>query len=161
MKRLVSWMMKRKETKKGFTLVELLVVIAILAVLATVSVVGYTSFTDDARASNDLQELTQYRAIIEGKLMDGSEVVTVGGKEYEVTYNERREMKCMESDVAVSNVTTIATVLETILSVDENPLADDASFSVSMAGELVDKIYYSHNVEAKVYWDVPMGTIVK
>ena len=31
-------------TRKGFTLVELLVVIAILAILATVSVVGYTSF---------------------------------------------------------------------------------------------------------------------
>ena len=33
-------------TRKGFTLVELLVVIAILAILATVSVVGYTSFIE-------------------------------------------------------------------------------------------------------------------
>ena len=39
-------------TKKGFTLVELLVVIAILAILATVSVVGYTSFIDRAHKSN-------------------------------------------------------------------------------------------------------------
>lgn len=39
--------------KKGFTLVELLVVIAILAVLATVSVVGYTSFIEKANLSND------------------------------------------------------------------------------------------------------------
>lgn len=37
---------------KGFTLVELLVVIAILAILATVSVVGYTSFIDKAHKSN-------------------------------------------------------------------------------------------------------------
>ena len=37
-----------KNTKKGFTLVELLVVIAILAILATVAVVGYTSFTRKA-----------------------------------------------------------------------------------------------------------------
>ena len=35
-------------TRKGFTLVELLVVIAILAILATVSVVGYTSFIANA-----------------------------------------------------------------------------------------------------------------
>ena len=34
--------------KKGFTLVELLVVIAILAILATVSVVGYTSYIEGA-----------------------------------------------------------------------------------------------------------------
>ena len=33
---------------KGFTLVELLVVIAILAILATVSVVGYTSYIQNA-----------------------------------------------------------------------------------------------------------------
>ena len=39
--------------KKGFTLVELLVVIAILAVLATVSVVGYMGFTKKAHESND------------------------------------------------------------------------------------------------------------
>jgi len=43
----------RNNKKKGFTLVELLVVIAILAILATVSVVGYTSFIESATVSND------------------------------------------------------------------------------------------------------------
>ena len=38
-----------KTNNKGFTLVELLVVIAILAVLATVGIVGYTSFTKKAK----------------------------------------------------------------------------------------------------------------
>ena len=46
---------------KGFTLVELLVVIAILAILATVSVVGYTSFINSANDSVAQQELTQIR----------------------------------------------------------------------------------------------------
>ena len=50
-----------KNTKKGFTLVELLVVIAILAILATVSVVGYTSFINRANQSAVAQELTQIR----------------------------------------------------------------------------------------------------
>lgn len=48
-------------TKKGFTLVELLVVIAILAILATVSVVGYTSFINNAENSVALSEVTQIR----------------------------------------------------------------------------------------------------
>lgn len=43
----------KNNKKKGFTLVELLVVIAILAILATVSVVGYTSFIERATVSND------------------------------------------------------------------------------------------------------------
>lgn len=42
-----------KTNKKGFTLVELLVVIAILAILATVAVIGYTSFINRANLSND------------------------------------------------------------------------------------------------------------
>lgn len=48
-------------TRKGFTLVELLVVIAILAILATVSVVGYTSFIANANNSAAQQELIQLR----------------------------------------------------------------------------------------------------
>ena len=48
-----------KKTRKGFTLVELLVVIAILAILATVAVVGYTSFTKKANESADIQAVTQ------------------------------------------------------------------------------------------------------
>ena len=63
--------------KKGFTLVELLVVIAILAILATVSVVGYTSFIDRANDSNAETELKQVSTLINSALMvDG--VYTIG-----------------------------------------------------------------------------------
>ena len=43
----------RNNKKKGFTLVELLVVIAILAILATVSVVGYTSYIESTTIKVD------------------------------------------------------------------------------------------------------------
>lgn len=49
---------------KGFTLVELLVVIAILAILATVSVVGYTSYITNANQSTAVQEMTQVKSSI-------------------------------------------------------------------------------------------------
>ena len=48
-----------KKTRKGFTLVELLVVIAIVAILATVAIIGYTSFTKKAEKSADQQAVTQ------------------------------------------------------------------------------------------------------
>lgn len=51
--------MKTNKKKKGFTLVELLVVIAIIAILATVSIVGYTSFINKANTSADQQAITQ------------------------------------------------------------------------------------------------------
>lgn len=54
-----------KNKKKGFTLVELLVVIAILAILATVSVVGYLAFTEKAKESNDISLTTQMNTVLQ------------------------------------------------------------------------------------------------
>ena len=53
--------------KKGFTLVELLVVIAILAILAAVSVVGYLGFTKKANLSNDQSMVTQMNTGLQGE----------------------------------------------------------------------------------------------
>lgn len=68
-------MINRKNKKKGFTLVELLVVIAILAILASVSVVGYLGFTQNARESKAVTELTQYKTMLVADLADGEEVI--------------------------------------------------------------------------------------
>ena len=62
-----------QKERKGFTLVELLVVIAILAVLASVSVVGYLGFTTKAKNSNALTELTQAKEVIRAELIDNAE----------------------------------------------------------------------------------------
>ena len=53
--------------KKGFILVELLVVIAILAVLATISVVGYMGFTKKAHESNDIGLTAQMNTILQAE----------------------------------------------------------------------------------------------
>ncbi len=68
-----------KKTKKGFTLVELLVVIAILAILATVSVVGYTSFINKANMSVDEQFVAQMNTIVaaEAATTDLSDIINV------------------------------------------------------------------------------------
>ena len=66
-----------KKTKKGFTLVELLVVIAILAVLASVSVIGYLGFVEKARVSDDNTELHQIGTLVQAQLIDGSEDVLI------------------------------------------------------------------------------------
>ena len=63
-----------KNTKKGFTLVELLVVIAILAILASVAVVGYTAFIDRAKESNAKTEAMQIIRAIEAVLLVDKEV---------------------------------------------------------------------------------------
>ena len=65
----------RNNKKKGFTLVELLVVIAIIAILATVSVVGYTAFIGKANDSNAKTEAKQVEQAINATLMTDEEYV--------------------------------------------------------------------------------------
>lgn len=74
-----------KTKKKGFTLVELLVVIAILAILATVSVVGYLSFTEKAKQSKGETEMAQIREVIRGQLLDGNEICVSTGTDSHLT----------------------------------------------------------------------------
>ena len=64
-----------KNTKKGFTLVELLVVIAILAILASVAVVGYTAFINKAEESKLNSEIHQIKTMINADIMANGEYV--------------------------------------------------------------------------------------
>ena len=73
-------------TRKGFTLVELLVVIAILAILATVSVVGYTAFIAGADEQAVITEAEQVKTTIDAGL----------------TYRNCVEIKCNDASVHVS-----------------------------------------------------------
>jgi prepilin-type N-terminal cleavage/methylation domain-containing protein len=51
--------------KRGFTLVELLVVIAILAILATVTTVGYVTFINNTNQQKADTEAAQIKKAIE------------------------------------------------------------------------------------------------
>ena len=64
--------------KKGFTLVELLVVIAIIAILAVVSVVGYTTFINKANMSADQQLVDQINTLLEADAADGTGCANIG-----------------------------------------------------------------------------------
>lgn len=52
------------KTRKGFTLVELLVVVAILAILASVSVVSMMGFMEKAHRSNDEQLVSNINSVL-------------------------------------------------------------------------------------------------
>lgn len=60
------------KTKKGFTLVELIVVITIIAVLTAVGVVNYGGVTKKSRDSRRMADLEKYRVALEMARQVGS-----------------------------------------------------------------------------------------
>ncbi|ABK89318.1 pilin [Francisella tularensis subsp. novicida] len=52
----------KKKMQKGFSLVELMVVIAIIAILAAVAIPMYSNYTDRAKLSSDLSRLGGVKA---------------------------------------------------------------------------------------------------
>ena len=130
--------------KKGFTLVELLVVIAILAILATVSVVGYTAFINNANKTAADQEVRQIEQVLNSALIVNKEVYVVVGSDTQTT------VKISKSGTTVT-VASVASVPETAgtvnLTADLGDLAAKLTFVAATTGENAQpaKLVYTGN----------------
>ncbi|UXZ08972.1 prepilin-type N-terminal cleavage/methylation domain-containing protein [Clostridium perfringens] len=87
---------KQNKKKKGFTLIELIIVIAIIAILATIAIPNFLSIQRKARVKADIASAkTIYDAtsalVAEGKIIPGTELNTV--TEIETSPNSNNYVK--------------------------------------------------------------------
>ena len=63
-----------KKTKKGFTLMEMLIVVAIIAILVVIAIPTFTNALEDARANTDLANTRAWYAevVLDAMLNDGT-----------------------------------------------------------------------------------------
>lgn len=94
----------KKRLKKGFTLVELVVVIAIIAILSAVSVAGYFGFTTNARKTATKQEAKDIANLILVVAADEETTgVTNDGTKVTLTYTESSTTDAAELVKALAN----------------------------------------------------------
>ena len=95
-----------KKAKRGFTLVELVVVIAVIAILAAVSVGAYFGVTESANKSKLEQESKQFHTAIQTVALVGNENHTLSADGLRVSDIDKFELALEESmgqDVEVLN----------------------------------------------------------
>ena len=109
----------KKRLKKGFTLVELVVVIAIIAILSAVSVAGYFGFTTNARKTATKQEAKDIANLILVVAADEETTgVTNDGTKVTLTYEVVTEDSAVATGKYKSDADALIAALATAMPTD-------------------------------------------
>ena len=105
---------RKKKDNKGFTLVELVIVVAILAILVGILAPQYTKYVEKSRKAADVSNLENLVTAFKTAAADGSTNISAGTYAIEVTTTDSKAGKGVENETGPYTVTQ-NTDLETLL----------------------------------------------
>lgn len=141
-----------KALKKGFTLVELIVVIAIVAILSTVSIVGYNVFVDNANRSKAEQEIAQVESVLRGVAISEKEVkVDFEGDEFDVLITLENNQIKLEFSEDLNTEDGLQAVVNAILaSLQLNQFVDGIELEVDGTSSTLTRIVENQSASITV-----------
>jgi|GEM_PF-3059100 prepilin peptidase-dependent len=144
--------MKHTNKKKGFTLVELVIVIAVIAILAGVMIATFSNVVDKANKSADLQEVKSsldaeyYDFIAEGQLPT---VLSVDGNDFVAFSNEIAAPSAKSVETATTTTTTETITTYYDATGKTVTVAEDANVPDTAVKEVKVTVTYSASYEVK------------
>ena len=105
--------MNIKQTQKGFTLIELMIVIAIIGVLAAVALPAYSDYTNRAKMSEPMLAAAACRTDVTELFQTGATTAQIDAAPCEYTVNQASPLSQYVAGVQVATTGVITVTLDT------------------------------------------------
>ncbi|MGK0525318.1 MAG: type IV pilus assembly protein PilA [Pseudomonadales bacterium] len=100
--------MQINHAQKGFTLIELMIVVAIIGILAAVAIPQYQNYVTKSQVTRVMQETGSLKTVIETCLLDGRTTIGTGGGECDLGWTSSNLIGNTVTDVQAGLSVTIA-----------------------------------------------------
>lgn len=160
---LINKLKKRKLDNKGFSLVELIIVIAIMAILIGVVGSQVVPYLERSKEAKDKQVLSSLCTDATSAFSMNADKIEAG-KAYKVTISDSADLKVEKNGADVSSATDGAAIISTLKElrgVTGDLKLDGALKLESKAGDALSSITIDYSAEGKVTVDggTTLGTV--
>lgn len=134
------WKKLKNNNKKGFTLVELIVVLVILAILAALLIPALTGYIDKAREKQIIAETRQV-VMAAQTLVDEEYAMMAGGTT--MSFDQNTSTSKTDGVINVADIGTLSELTLTWSTTAPTATSNDGTVNITVANGKIDSVTYA------------------